>query len=312
MAWRRCLVVAGLLGLGSGFNVHTMLPTRSPAARRVVSVASKSVPENLDTLTLQGLRDLASELGIRDPQGHKGRKRTWIDAIRTADEAAGGAGGAGGPISGESDTVVPAAAVGGLVLADYPEIHGVLASFAEDGSKGAAFLADLGVAAEEPREGASMTFTADTTDEKKRQLLGMVMDFLQQRMLGVGSVEDDPEHDVDFIAEGRRLLAVERFKVMPDAEEEKALVVQLVNEVAYLVTGGEGTGTLIMAPKCGDGDLENAVFTQVRVPPTFTEGMFTKSATPCWCFDLLDMSALHCIHRVLSFVPHHSPSVLCA
>ena len=48
---------------------------------------------------------------------------------------------------------------------------------------------------------------ADLAD---RTLLGSALDFMQQQMLTVGDEDTQPDEDLDFIAEGRKIMAVNR------------------------------------------------------------------------------------------------------
>mmetsp|Transcript_64164 Transcript_64164/g.110110 ORF Transcript_64164/g.110110 Transcript_64164/m.110110 type:complete len:348 (+) Transcript_64164:1-1044(+) len=93
-------------------------------------------------------------------------------------------------------------------------------------------------------------------------LLATTMDFLQDEMLKVGDVENGDDEDPDFIAEGRKILALNRFVVAPKLPDEAALLEVVLREVAALVSpaaeplSGEPTGALLLTPGFAGGDVK--------------------------------------------------------
>lgn len=89
------------------------------------------------------------------------------------------------------------------------------------------------------------------------ELITNVLMFFQDYLEDYGDLDpaEDPEEDPGFIAEGRRILSLERFAVV-SVKEDTTLLERIWDEVASLVVRGEPEkGTVVMAPKWSGGDI---------------------------------------------------------
>jgi hypothetical protein len=92
--------------------------------------------------------------------------------------------------------------------------------------------------------------------EEDRTVLGGFLDSMQQALVDipVNEAVDDDENDLQFLEEGRRMLAVSRFQVLREnqggsVESNDALFATCWNELMELaLTGDESTGSLIVVP----------------------------------------------------------------
>jgi hypothetical protein len=91
-------------------------------------------------------------------------------------------------------------------------------------------------------------------DEKDRSVLASFLDSTQSSLLSipVNDSEED-EDDIEFIEEGRRLLALQRFHVLRSTSVlDDVLFETCWNELTHLrkIQDEEHTGTLILLPDC--------------------------------------------------------------
>lgn len=102
------------------------------------------------------------------------------------------------------------------------------------------------------------------TLESDRQILAGFLDAMHQSLLDipVTDTEHDDENDVQFVEEGRRMLAVSRFQVLSHVlgkgslDSYDALFAACWSEVAQLVTSAEPhTGSLLLVPQYDLSDL---------------------------------------------------------
>jgi hypothetical protein len=92
--------------------------------------------------------------------------------------------------------------------------------------------------------------------EEDRTVLGGFLDSMQQALVDipVNEAVDDDENDMQFLEEGRRMLAVSRFQVLREnqggsVESNDALFATCWNELKELsLTGEKSTGSLIVVP----------------------------------------------------------------
>jgi hypothetical protein len=99
--------------------------------------------------------------------------------------------------------------------------------------------------------------------EDDRTVLGGFLDSMQQALVDipVNEAVDDDENDMQFLEEGRRMLAVSRFQVLREnqggsVESNDALFATCWNELMELsMTGEKSTGSLIVVPDYELSDL---------------------------------------------------------
>jgi hypothetical protein len=99
--------------------------------------------------------------------------------------------------------------------------------------------------------------------EEDKQVLGGFLDSMQQALVDipVNEAVDDDENDMQFLEEGRRMLAVSRFQVLREnqggsVESNDALFATCWNELMELSSSGEKhTGSLIVLPEYELTDL---------------------------------------------------------
>lgn len=99
--------------------------------------------------------------------------------------------------------------------------------------------------------------------EEDRQVLGGFLDSMQQALVDipVNEAVDDDDNDLQFLEEGRRMLAVSRFQVLREnqggsVESNDALFATCWNELMELSSTGEKhTGSLIVLPEYDLTDL---------------------------------------------------------
>ena len=219
---------------------------------------------DLKVMSLVQLKDLAASLGVAPSSGHKGRKATWIEIIVDAQDCAPAA--AANVVGvGSTSAVTPVNEAADPMMAylqAHPNQLGLLASLCQPGAPAETYLNDMvtaGAATVAPPSEEESYGVGDET----RDLLSKTMGFLQESLLVFGDVEEDPEEDPLFIAEGRRLLALERFPVRHSASEA-FLVEALWAEVAGLVAAGPNKGSLMLLPKYSAGDIKNLLETDVK------------------------------------------------
>jgi hypothetical protein len=107
--------------------------------------------------------------------------------------------------------------------------------------------------------------------EEDRQVLGGFLDSMQQALVDipVNEAVDDDENDLQFLEEGRRMLAVSRFQVLREnqggsVESNDALFATCWNELMELSSTGEAsTGSLIVLPEYELTDLRR--FTDINL-----------------------------------------------
>lgn len=95
-------------------------------------------------------------------------------------------------------------------------------------------------------------------DEKDRVILAKFLDETQQSLIDipVNNSEQDDEDDIEFLEEGRRLLALQRFHVLRSTSVlDDVLFETCWNELAHLLQGDEMSGSLILTPDCDVADL---------------------------------------------------------
>ena len=96
-------------------------------------------------------------------------------------------------------------------------------------------------------------------DEGDRQVLAKFLDQTQQSLLDipVNNSQEDDEDDIEFLEEGRRLLALQRFHVLRSTSVmDDVLFETCWNELAHLTKEDEEhTGSLILMPDCNLSDL---------------------------------------------------------
>lgn len=96
-------------------------------------------------------------------------------------------------------------------------------------------------------------------NEDDRVILGSFLDQTQQALIDipVSDSEEDDEDDIEFLEEGRRLLALQRFHVLRSTNVmDDSLFETCWNELAHLTQQDEEhTGSLILAPDCELADL---------------------------------------------------------
>ncbi|KAG8469303.1 hypothetical protein KFE25_007821 [Diacronema lutheri] len=85
--------------------------------------------------------------------------------------------------------------------------------------------------------------------EADMKILSSALDFFHQRLNSEYGGETSPEDlDLDFVAEGRRLLAIQSFQVLANADEAMAAACCL-GEISRLVEGGcSDAGALVLLP----------------------------------------------------------------
>ena len=131
-------------------------------------------------------------------------------------------------------------------LRENPNQLGALAALCQPGAPAEEFLNEM-VSAGAASVPAPPEDEAYGVGDGTRDLLGKTMEFLQESLLVFGDVESNPEEDPSFIAEGRRILALERFPVR-EAASETFLMGALWTEIAGLVAAGPNKGTLMLLP----------------------------------------------------------------
>lgn len=267
-----CVCLSLPLPTASFLSRQVGVPLRFESALKINSNEER----DLEVMSLLELKAVAESLGISEPDGHKGRKATWIDAILKSPD---------GPPTQisvpASEVLLPvsspltsnqAGAFGPSeddamreFLQARPNNIGLLASICQAEAPAEKYLKEIVAAG-----GASMTANAALGNEEKyaesdedRKLLERTMEFLQNLLLGFGDVEEDPEEDPDFIAEGRRILALERFPVRNSASETY-LVEALWSEIAGLMSAGPNKGSLLLFPKFSGGDIRTVLNSEIR------------------------------------------------
>lgn len=104
-------------------------------------------------------------------------------------------------------------------------------------------------------------------NESDRTILSSFLDETQQSLISipVNNCKEDDEDDIEFLEEGRRLLALQRFHVLQSTSiRDEALFATCWSELAHLSQQNEEhTGSLILAPDCELGDLRR--FTDMNI-----------------------------------------------
>ena len=93
-------------------------------------------------------------------------------------------------------------------------------------------------------------------DEDDRMVLASFLDETQQALIEipVSNSKEDDEDDIEFLEEGRRLLALQRFHVLrSESVMDNTLFETCWNELAHLTEQDEAhTGSIILLPDCDD------------------------------------------------------------
>ena len=107
-------------------------------------------------------------------------------------------------------------------------------------------------------------------NEKDRTILASFLDATQQSLLEipVNNSQEDDDDDIEFLEEGRRLLALQRFHVLRSTKVgDNVLFETCWNEVAHLTDADEEhSGSLILAPDCDLAELRRFVDMNVMRP----------------------------------------------
>jgi hypothetical protein len=267
-----------------------------PRHQTILHMSKKE--RDLKVMNLVELKELAESMGIAEPEGHKGRKKTWIKAILDAPSSATAA---SADPPADPPAAIPAATPAAAALSasrsekdlmmaflrENPNQLGALAALCQPGAPAEEFLNEM-VSAGAASVPAPPEDEAYGVGDGTRDLLGKTMEFLQESLLVFGDVESNPEEDPSFIAEGRRILALERFPVR-EAASETFLMGALWTEIAGLVAAGPNKGTLMLLPKYSAGDIK--AFVEDRVRPALgwlglgrdvlVEGYRMSQGAPC-------------------------------
>lgn len=96
------------------------------------------------------------------------------------------------------------------------------------------------------------------------------LDFFHRRLTGVFSEPDadappELDEDLDFVAEGRKLLAIRNAFVLPAAMSEHAVAEFLVRQVGCLVTSGVEDASMVILPGF-EADVASFVHDYLRAP----------------------------------------------
>lgn len=106
-------------------------------------------------------------------------------------------------------------------------------------------------------------------DETDRVILAKFLDETQQSLIDipVNNSEQDDEDDIEFLEEGRRLLALQRFHVLRSTSVlDDVLFETCWNELAHLLQGDEMSGSLILTPDCDVADLRRFADNSIARP----------------------------------------------
>jgi len=273
--------------------VTSFVSFSSPLRRDLSSARYASYSDrDLKKMTLKELKDAAGELGITEPEGHKGRKATWLQVIKAAAPAAEPKAKAAEQKAKAAEpkakvaskttaksAPVPAPAApndtsSGVkepedFIASHPAQLGTFQAICQPGAPAESFVKTLANGAAPP---PLATLKDPVYSDADRTMLAETLDFMQTSMLTFGDEDADPEEDADFIAEGRRIMAIGRFVIKPLSDESE-LVAAVFEELGGLVApvvpsgmdpseflaGEEGRGTMILCPGYSGGDVRGLV-----------------------------------------------------
>ena len=112
----------------------------------------------------------------------------------------------------------------GAYFAAHPTQATIFASIVQPGAPAEKYLEQYkALLAGGVAEPAQLAMDAQDRADNDNELLLKVISFLQQNLVKAGDEDGEPEEDPDFIAEGRKILALDRFMV-EDAESDMFLV----------------------------------------------------------------------------------------
>mmetsp|Transcript_74118 Transcript_74118/g.211600 ORF Transcript_74118/g.211600 Transcript_74118/m.211600 type:complete len:263 (+) Transcript_74118:337-1125(+) len=153
----------------------------------------------------------------------------------------------------------------GAYFAAHPTQTTIFASIVQPGAPAEAYLEEYkALLAGGVAEPERLAMDAQDRADNDNELLLKVISFLQQNLVKAGDEDGEPEDDPDFIAEGRKILALDRFMV-EDMESDMFLIEKLWEEIGGLVRKGNSeTGTLMMLPKFTGGDVRPIIASMVN------------------------------------------------
>jgi hypothetical protein len=108
--------------------------------------------------------------------------------------------------------------------------------------------ATAGLLIEDAALDAAFHETGEEGNEADLKMVSSALDFFQTRLTSdFGDETSEEDLDLDFVAEGRRLLAIRSFQVLADADDATAAACCL-GELSRLVEGGQDVGALVLLP----------------------------------------------------------------